>query len=134
MRRRLSTQFIGFAGAGAVATGVQYIILILLAEFAGISPVYASAIGYALSAVLNYLLKYHFVFVSEEKHLAAAPKHVLISIVGLSLNTALMHFGTQTLGLHYLLVQIVTTGVVLLWNFFANAIWTFRALGGKGNP
>jgi putative flippase GtrA len=134
MRHSLSAKFIGFAGAGAVATGIQYLILILLAEVGGLSPVYASAIGYAISAILNYLMKYHFVFVSEEKHIAAAPKYALISTVGLCLNTLLMYLGTEGLALHYLLVQIVTTGLVLVWNFFANAAWTFRALGSNGNP
>jgi len=129
MSDNLLKKFIGFAGVGAIATGIQYLILILLTELGGISPVYASATGYAISAVLNYLMKYHLVFASDQKHRHAAPKYLLISGIGFTLNTGLMHLGTVVLGLYYLLVQLVATGLVLLWNFFANAIWTFRAIG-----
>jgi len=126
MNNSLLQKFIGFAGVGAIATGIQYLILILLTEFTGLTPVYASAIGYAISSVLNYLMKYHFVFSSEKKHSSTAPKYALISGIGLTLNTALMHVGTETLGLYYLIAQIITTVLVLLWNFFASALWTFR--------
>jgi len=131
MFESLLKKFVGFAGVGALATAVQYLILVLLTELGGVSPVYASATGYAVSAVLNYLMKYHLVFGSDEKHRAAAPKYALISAVGLTLNTALMHLGTQVLDLYYLVAQVIATGLVLLWNFFANAIWTFRALGAR---
>ena len=129
MSESLLRKFVGFAGAGAVATGIHYLILILLTELGGASPVYASATGYAISATLNYLMKYHLVFGSSEKHLAAAPKYALISGIGLLLNTSLMHLGTAILDIYYLLAQVIATGLVLLWNFFANALWTFRAIG-----
>ena len=126
MNSSLLKKFIGFAGVGAIATGIQYLILILLTELVGLSPVYASAIGYAISSVLNYLMKYHFVFSSDKKHSSTAPKYAVISGIGLTLNTALMHLGTEILGLYYLLAQIIATGLVLLWNFTASALWTFR--------
>lgn len=136
MSESLLRKFVGFAGVGAIATGIQYLILLLLAELVGVSPVIASATGYAISAVINYLMKYHLVFSSDQKHLAAAPKYALISAIGLTLNTGLMHLGQLLLGpqqfqSYYLVVQVAATGLVLLWNFFANAIWTFRAMGGS---
>jgi putative flippase GtrA len=33
---------------------------------------------------------------------------------------------TETLAVHYLIAQFVTTGIVLFWNFLANQQWTFR--------
>jgi len=32
------------------------------------------------------------------------------------------------LDIHYLLVQLVVTGLVLVWNFLANRFWTFGGL------
>lgn len=134
MSANLLKKFVGFAGVGAIATAIQYVILIALTELAGASPVLASAIGYAISAVLNYLMKYHFVFASTNRHLSAAPKYALISTIGLLLNTGLMRFGQFLLGSdnfesYYLAVQVLTTGLVLVWNFSANLIWTFRHSG-----
>jgi putative flippase GtrA len=132
--RDLIGKFIGFAGTGAVATGIQYVILIALREGLGVSPVTASAIGYAIAAVCNYLMKYHWVFASDEHHHVAGPKYAVVSISGLTLNTLLMYLGNQVLGLYYLLAQVVATAVVLVWNFTLNGLWTFRAIGRGETP
>ena len=129
MGDNLFKKFIGFTGVGAIATGIQYLILILLKEVAGVPAVTASASGYAISAVLNYLMKYHWVFASNARHRSAAPRYALISAIGFALNTSLMYVGTEMLSLYYLLVQVAATGLVLLWNFFANAFWTFNQTG-----
>ncbi len=130
----LVAKFIGFAGTGAIATGIQYTILILLREGLDISPVTASALGYAIAAVANYLMKYHWVFGSDEHHHVAGPKYAVVSLSGLALNTLLMHTGTELLGLYYLLAQVMATGIVLIWNFTLNGIWTFRAIGQRPPP
>ena len=119
-------KFIGFAGTGAIATGIQYLILVSLTELSDVPPVYASAVGYSISSALNYLMKYHFVFASDKRHRSTAPKYAIISSIGLSLNTGLMYLFVEIFSLYYLLAQIITTGIVLLWNFFANSLWTFR--------
>lgn len=127
-------KFVGFAGVGAVATAIQYLILIVLKELAGVPAVVASATSYAISSALNYLMKYHWVFASDAKHRSTAPRYALISGIGLSLNTFLMYLGTEVLGWYYLLVQVLATGLVLLWNFFASAFWTFGKRPRPGPP
>lgn len=124
--RKLFKQFIGFIGVGGIATAIQYALLIFLREGLGVYVVYASSIAYAISAVLNYLMKYHWVFESQRKHSEAAPRYALISLVGLSLNTGTMYLLAGLVGWHYLVAQVCATGLVLVWGFFANALWTFR--------
>lgn len=121
----LLRQFVAFAGTGAIATGIQYLLLVLLAELAAVPPTWASAIGYGIAAYFNYQMKYHWVFASERRHREAAPRYALVSGSGLTLNTALMYLFTEVLGVFYLLAQVVTTGIVLLWNFTLNRHWTF---------
>lgn len=130
----LVTKFIGFAGTGAIATAIQYAILIALRESMGVDAVYASACGYAIAAVANYLMKYHWVFDSDEHHHVAGPKYAVVSLSGLTLNTLLMYLGTQILDIYYLLAQVAVTGIVLIWNFTLNGIWTFRAIGQAPKP
>jgi putative flippase GtrA len=38
-----------------------------------------------------------------------------------------MHLFTTVLGGPYLPAQLVTTGIVLIWSFIANKLWTFGA-------
>jgi len=38
----------------------------------------------------------------------------------------LMSLFMELLGLHYLLAQVLTTALLLLWHYAGNALWTFR--------
>lgn len=127
-------QFVGFAGTGAIATGIQYLILILLRELFGLPAVFSSAVGYGIAAIANYLMKYHWVFGSDEHHHVAGPKYAIVSLTGLALNTLLMYLGTEVLALHYLVAQVISTLLVLIWNFSVNSIWTFRASNREPDP
>jgi putative flippase GtrA len=126
--RGLLEKVIRFGLVGVVATGIQYVILILLVH-EGVWPALASAIGFVISATGNYLLNYHFTFRSQESHGAAATKFVMLAAGGLLINYVLMHFLVAA-GWYYLAAQVCTTAIVFLWNFVGNSLWTFRAYTG----
>jgi putative flippase GtrA len=126
--RGLLEKLIRFGLVGALATGLQYVILIVLVH-AGVWPAVASAIGFAISATGNYLLNYRFTFRSRESHGPAATKFVTLAVVGLVINFVLMHVLVGA-GWHYLLAQGCITAIVFLWNFVGNSLWTFRAYSG----
>ena len=65
-------------------------------------------------------------FRSQRAHREALPRFFAVAGVGLLLNGLLMRLLTHALGLHYLLAQVFTTALLLLWHFAANAAWTFR--------
>ena len=118
-----------FGLVGAVATGIQYLILIVLVREWGMWPALASAIGFIASSSGNYLLNYHFTFQSERPHGPAAAKFVTLAAVGLVINFVLMQV-LGAAGVYYLLAQVCATAVVFLWNFLGNSLWTFRAYTG----
>jgi len=49
------------------------------------------------------------------------------TLVMVALNSLTMLITAQYLGVHYLLAQVFATGLVLLWNFTGNRMWTFKA-------
>jgi len=118
-----------FGLVGAVATGIQYLFLIVLVREAGMWPALASAIGFVASSSGNYLLNYHFTFRSGRPHGPAAAKFVTLAAVGLVINFVLMQV-LGAAGVYYLLAQVCATAVVFLWNFLGNSLWTFRAYTG----
>ncbi|MGH8200236.1 MAG: GtrA family protein [Steroidobacteraceae bacterium] len=118
------SRFVRFAVVGGIATAIQYAILILLVRGFGMAPTLSSSIGFALSAVANYLLNYRFTFHSDRPHGPAAAKFGLLAATGLLINAAIMHL-LVTAGVHYLFAQVCATGVVLVWNFAGNSLWTF---------
>lgn len=120
-------QFVRFVGVGGIATALMYLLLIALVEGLSTPPVAASVAAYSLSAVFNYAANYRYTFDSRVPHRRALPRFMLIAMAGLALNTLIMYLMTAIATAHYLLAQIVATGVVLVWNFVANRRWTYAA-------
>ena len=118
-------QFIKFSGVGLIGTAVQYTALLLLVQIAGIYPVVASTIGFVMGAFVNYYLNYIYTFKSNKLHIEAMPKFFSVAAVGLFLNGVIMQLLIKYLSFQYILAQLVATGLVLLWNFGANRMWTF---------
>ena len=122
----LPRQFLRFAAVGATGTAVQYTTLWIGVEFFATSAVIASAIGYVLGSVVNYLLNYFFTFASGKSHLETASKYYAVLGVGWCINTGLMALFVAQLQWNYWVAQIVTTGVGLVWNFLGSRFWAFR--------
>jgi len=120
-------QFVIFTAIGGIGTVGQYLTLIALVETAILAAVPASIIGFIVGAVINYFLNYRFTFNSTKSHKEAMSKFFIVAALGAAINTALMYFEIHALHMYYLLAQLVATGIVLLWNFTANKLWTFRA-------
>jgi putative flippase GtrA len=118
-------QFSTFVVIGALATAIQYAILIGLTEYLRIRPVWASSCGYAISALLNYYLNYRITFRSAKAHRRALPCFLAISTIGLFLNSTAVWALSERAALPYLVAQVVATVFVLVWNFSANKKWTF---------
>lgn len=118
-------QFSRFTGVGFMSAIGHYGLLILLVQFAAVDAVYASAAGALLGAVINYSLNYRLTFRSTKRHRESVWKFAVVALIGLLLNTLFMWVGVDLLGMHYLLAQVVTTGLVLIWSFVGNRLWTF---------
>ena len=111
---------------GIVGTPAHYLTLILLVEAGGIEPVYATIVGSAVGALVNYLLNRRYTFKSAKAHLDAGPKFFMVALGTGILNAVLVYLGVDLLDMHYLFVQIVATLIVFLSNFILNSAWTFR--------
>ena len=118
-------QFIRFAIVGGIATAIHYAILIVLVQSALADTVAASSVGFAASTLINYALNRSFTFRSSQAHAEALPKFAMVALLGLALNASLIWLFNISIGLHYLLAQVLATVGTLSVNFALNRIWTF---------
>ena len=111
---------------GLFATGLQFLLLTLFIEAGAFNKVFASALAYALSAAANYLLNYYFTFNSQQQHRTTLPKFITTAIIGLLINT--LTFGMM-LGFleHYLVAQIIATGLTFVINYLLHRYWIYRS-------
>lgn len=129
----LFRQFVRFAGVGCISAIGHYGLLIVLVRGAGVAAVPASTAGALLGAWINYSLNYRFTFRSSKNHKESVSKFAAVAVVGLLLNTLFMWIGVDVLHMHYLLSQIITTGLVMIWSFLGNRFWTFHVREDKCN-
>ncbi|MDX1268613.1 MAG: GtrA family protein [Oceanisphaera sp.] len=122
----LFERFVRFAGVGVIGTGVHYLVLIILVQGFGLGAVMSTNVGALAGALVNYVLNYHYTFQSAKPHHEALSKFMVVAAIAVVLNGLIMYGLTTMLGLYYLLAQVITTGLVLLWTFFANHHWSFR--------
>lgn len=122
----LLQRFGRFTVAGMASAIAHYGLLIALVQALKIDPVVASVPAALLGALINYSLNYCYTFHSTKLHRESATKFSIAATIGVVLNTLFMWIGVDIVHAHYLLTQIVATGLVLVWSFSANYWWTFR--------
>lgn len=122
----LAKQFSRFLLVGCGSAVGHYGLLYLLVRAFQVDPVIASIPAAMLGALINYALNYRFTFNSKKQHREAVIKFAFIALIGLGLNTFLMWIGVNKLGIHYMITQLIATGLVMIWSFFGNLLWTFR--------
>jgi len=118
-------QFLKYATAGAAGTAVHYALLLLLVEGARLEAVLASTCGAIAGACVNYVLNYRYTFRSTRAHAEALVKYFTVTVAGIALNGLVLAAATSLLGFHYVVAQVLSTGVVLLAAFATNRAWTF---------
>ncbi len=127
--KSLISQFLLFTGVGAIGTTGHYVTLVTLVQAGQIAPVYASACGFVIGALINYYLNYRYTFASTKNHTETLAKFMLVAVLGFVINGGIMALGTEWAHFNYILVQLVATGTVLLFGFSFNKWWTFAVAG-----
>lgn len=119
------SQFARFSLVGGFATVVHYGCMGALVIVSDMHPVPASAIGFSAAVVVSYLLNHRFTFRNAARHNRAVPRFVAVALIGLGLNCLFLSLLVEIAGLHWLAGQVLTTLLVLAWNFWVNRCWTF---------
>jgi putative flippase GtrA len=122
----LSRQFSAFAGVGVAAAVVHYGLLVGLVELLDVHAVWATLAGYVAGGVVSYGLNRRYAFRSDRPHGEATWRFALVAGVGFGLTGLSMALLHGRAGAPYLLAQLATTGLVMVWSFAANRWWTFR--------
>jgi putative flippase GtrA len=126
LAREVVRDFLRFATVGAVATAAHYAVMIVLTELGGMDPVVATVCGFAVGAVVSYTLNRRYTFAVRPAYMRGFLKFAIVIGIGAVLNAAIVAFFIE-FGLHYMIAQVIATGVVLIWNFAGARLIVFRA-------
>ena len=116
-----------YIGAGGIATGCHYVTTIAAVELLGMRPVVASAVGFSIGALVKYCLNYFVAFRSGERHAVAVARFVVMLALLLGLNTGIFALLNEGMGLHYMVAQVLTTGLLIPPGYLLSRLWVFRS-------
>lgn len=88
----------------------------------------STAAGFCTGLIINYVLSINWVFSGRKmkNRYAEFTIFTVIGIIGLGLNEILMYSLTDLLGIYYIYSKLITTLIVLFWNFFARKFVLFN--------
>jgi len=120
-------KFIKFGVVGASGLVVDFGFTILCKEVLRIQKYVSNAIGFTLAATSNYYLNRVWTFESKNPAIGVEfSEFFIISLIGLGLNTLILYVLVSKFGKKFYVSKAIAIALVTLWNFFANAFFTFR--------
>lgn len=123
----LVQRFGRFTTVGMISAIGHYGLLISLVQLFEFDPVLGSIPAAILGAFINYYFNYRYTFNSTKRHRESASKFAVVAISSVLLNTFFMWVGVDVFRAYYLVAQVASTVLVLVWSFSVNQWWTFRS-------
>ena len=122
-------RFLRFCVVGASGTAIDFGLTWLCKEKFHIPKFISNAIGFVVAATSNYILNRIWTWGSQNEQVGVEyAKFFVVSLIGLGLNTAILYVMHEKFKFNFYLSKVFATGVVMLWNFFANNYYTFAAM------
>ena len=122
-----SSQLIKFGLVGITGMGLDFGTTWLLKEKLKINKFIANAAGFCIAVVNNFFLNKYWTF-DNQNPIATEQfvKFLVISIVGLGINSLLLFILLKKIKGNFYLVKLAVIGLVFFWNFSANYLYTFK--------
>lgn len=127
----LHAQAIRYLVVGGVAFVVDYGLLVLLTELAGLNYLVSAIVAFTAGLAVNYCLCTTFVFSGRSLSDRRVEFAVFagIGVIGLGLTELILWCGEEVLGVDYRVAKFFAVAVVLAWNFGVRRAVLFRNTG-----
>ena len=114
-----------FGAVGFLCFFIDYGIMLLLTELAGVNYLISCCISFSVSVIVNYLLSMHFVFAAKAnmKKRTQFVIFVILSVIGLGLNQLFMWLFVDLVHIPYQIAKLAVTAIVMLFNFVTRKVF-----------
>lgn len=127
LSRELILKFLKFGIVGASGVIVDFGFTYLCKEIFKIQKYVANSIGFTIAASSNYVFNRIWTFHSLNPEIGLEySKFLFISLIGLGINTLILWTLVSKFNKNFYVSKLFAIGVVTIWNFFVNLIFTFN--------
>ena len=122
----LIVKFLKFCVVGFSGTAVDFGVTWLCKEKFGWNKYLSNSLGFILAATNNYVWNRLWTFQSTNSQIHIEyGKFLLVSVIGLAINNLVIYLLHGKLKLNFYLSKVFAIGVVMMWNFIMNYLFTF---------
>jgi len=119
--------FLKYCVVGASGTVVDVGSLFLLVQYGHMAILMATTIAFTISVINNFTWNKIWTFRNKSTNYRKQfIKFFLVACIGLCITLMCMYIQVAKLGVFYIYAKLITSVVVLTWNFMANKYWTFQ--------
>jgi len=119
-------KFVKFCTVGFSGMMIDFGFTWLFKEKVKLNKYIANSCGFILAASSNYLLNRLWTFHSHNEAITREyTSFLIISVIGLALNNLFIYIFTEKLKFNFYISKIFAIGLVTIWNFGMNYIFTF---------
>jgi putative flippase GtrA len=120
-------QFFRYIFVGGISFIFDFTVLFLLTVYAGLHHLVSAAFAFLLGLTINFILSKFMIFTNKAFYLIHEfISCAVIGVIGLSLTLFLMYVFTDILGIYFVISKVITTSLVLIWNFVGRKIFVYR--------
>jgi putative flippase GtrA len=121
-------KFIKFCAVGLSGMLIDFDVTFLLKEKVRINVYLANSCGFILAAWSNYALNRIWTFESANSQIAGEySSFIVIALIGLGINNLVIWALSGKLRFNFYVAKLIATGVVTVWNFTMNFMFTFSS-------
>lgn len=119
--------FFKYGVVGITGTIIDVGTLYVFVDFIHIPVLIATAMSFVLAVINNFVLNKYWTFQNKSSNIKKQfIKFFIVSIIGLFLTEICMALFVYVLAIWYLASKLLTSAIVMLWNFLGNKYWTFK--------
>ena len=127
MKKELIWKFLKFGVVGGSGVFVDFGVTWLLKERLKLNAYLANSAGFTCAVISNFVLNRIWTFENHDPHVAMQfGKFSAIAAVGLGMNNGIIYLLTERFKTNFYVAKLIATGVVMIWNFWANITFTFK--------
>ena len=123
--KKIIKQLFKFGLVGGICFLIDYSILYICTDIFKIHYLISSVISFTISTIFNYILSIKWVFNLKENRNSKKDfvNFIVFSVIGLILNQIIMWFGVDILNIYYMITKIISTCIVMCFNFITRKIF-----------